>query len=690
MPKRKYLLAAALVALCAALTASGAFAADGCALVGQDFPSDMLWDDTADVSVDADNTGDASPADTWDTDYDLRSVEGITSTATAVDRWGLTLTPVGGITPAVAVGESYSFDFTMTAPPITTLVYNTPVAPTTPAVASDLECDWMMANLGSYITTDIVENDIAITRFTDIGPTHWALFHAEECAGRVPVIVRGYPDSSYQPTQRVTRDQMAVYIRRSMKIPQLTPAEGTFADVPDSDPGPAHWAYGDIEALVDDGVVQGYGDDLYHPELYVSRRQMAVYVQRAKDYATPTNEEMEDRYQALVDWIDDGEVGAQPEPIGFLDMPVLEVWVEEDEEYVWSVAGNAGEVYACVDNDVVQGYPDYTYRPTVVVTRDQMAVYVYRAFIQPTGCAVVLAGPDVTDVDPSGVSYVGYSHQDTDPGYAYVGFDAVRLDTNLATASGPTADWDITFEFYGMAGFWTEDLSSDPGWSTTGQWAYGVPQGNTGPSGGAPDSYDPTSGHTGSNVYGYNLSGAYASNLSEQYLTTPAIDCSAYEDIHLAYWRWLGVEEPSYDRAAIEVSGDNGSTWTEVYRNSGTINDGAWAKYTIDISALADGQSQVKIRWVMGWTDGSWQYCGWNIDDIALNSPGLVDSKTVSITSGAITAAKAAAAASGDPYYMVSTALPALPSGTYTLVVKVEDGAGGMQELVRTVTLTVS
>ena len=41
-------------------------------------------------------------------------------------------------------------------------------------------------------------------------------------------------------------------------------------------------------------------------------------------------------------------------------------------------AGTAIE--ACVDNAVVNGYPDGLYRPYADVTRDQMAVYIARAF----------------------------------------------------------------------------------------------------------------------------------------------------------------------------------------------------------------------------------------------------------------------------------------------------------------------
>ncbi|MFP6596163.1 MAG: hypothetical protein VCC01_01790, partial [Candidatus Hydrogenedentota bacterium] len=47
------------------------------------------------------------------------------------------------------------------------------------------------------------------------------------------------------------------------------------------------------------------------------------------------------------------------------------------------------------------------------------------------------------------------------------------------------------------------NMDSNPGWTTEGAWAFGTP------TGGGTNSGDPTSGHTGSNVYGYNLSGDY-------------------------------------------------------------------------------------------------------------------------------------------------------------------------------------
>jgi len=174
------------------------------------------------------------------------------------------------------------------------------------------------------------------------------------------------------------------------------------------------------------------------------------------------------------------------------------------------------------------------------------------------------------------------------------------------------------------------NLSSNPGWTTEGQWAYGVPLGNAG---------DPTSGHTGTNVYGYNLSGAYKDDIATPYyLKTTAIDCSTYIGTNLRFWRWLGVEY--WDYATIEVSNDN-TNWALVYINMGFPGDfdTEWKQVTYDISSIADGKSTVYIRWAMGPTDFSINYCGWNIDDIEILSdtsgsavkPGVYDYDEVNV-----------------------------------------------------------
>ncbi len=171
--------------------------------------------------------------------------------------------------------------------------------------------------------------------------------------------------------------------------------------------------------------------------------------------------------------------------------------------------------------------------------------------------------------------------------------------------------------------FFSANMDTNPGWTTAGLWAWGQPTGG----GGEHGNPDPTSGYTGNNVYGYNLAGDYENNLSETHLTTPAIDCSAQQGVLLSFRRWLGVEQPLYDHAYLRIS-TNGSTWDTLWSNAVEVADGSWVLEEYDISAYADGEATVYLRWTMGTTDGSWQYCGWNIDDVTLSAfscdPGVI------------------------------------------------------------------
>ena len=152
-------------------------------------------------------------------------------------------------------------------------------------------------------------------------------------------------------------------------------------------------------------------------------------------------------------------------------------------------------------------------------------------------------------------------------------------------------------------------LETNPGWQVEEQWAFGQPQGLSG---------DPSSGHTGSNVYGYNLAGSYSNNMSVYYLTMGPLDCSRYEKVGLRFWQWLGVENAYFDHANVQASAD-GTNWVTVWEHTGnSFQDTSWQEMSYDISAVADRQPTVYIRWGMGTTDALVVYSGWNIDDIAI------------------------------------------------------------------------
>ncbi len=196
--------------------------------------------------------------------------------------------------------------------------------------------------------------------FSDVPPSgsgddatdpFWAFHEIEACyrAG----IVGGYGDGTYRPGLQVTRDQMAAYIARSLA--------GGDDNVPDdyllasfTDVLTGHWAFNYIEYAVDRNVVQGYDDGEYKPELLVDRGMMAAYI--ARSIVDPTGE--------------DG--------LASFERPALPTFQDVPTQFPFYT-----HIEFCVDAGVIQGYLDGLYHPEITVTRDQMAVYIARAFALP-------------------------------------------------------------------------------------------------------------------------------------------------------------------------------------------------------------------------------------------------------------------------------------------------------------------
>ena len=164
-------------------------------------------------------------------------------------------------------------------------------------------------------------------------------------------------------------------------------------------------------------------------------------------------------------------------------------------------------------------------------------------------------------------------------------------------------------------------LDSNPGWTTTGEWAFGQPTGGGGTYNGNPD---PSSGYTGSNVYGVNIDGDYSIAVGDPcYLTAGPFDCNGYTQVHLRFARWLNTDAPEYVDSKI-VASNNGTSWQTIWdhwEHTGNkpIEDSDWQIMEYDISAVADHQSTVYIRWSYEIRSAeAWLYSGWNIDDIQL------------------------------------------------------------------------
>ena len=183
-------------------------------------------------------------------------------------------------------------------------------------------------------------------------------------------------------------------------------------------------------------------------------------------------------------------------------------------------------------------------------------------------------------------------------------------------------------------------LDTDPGWTRDGEWAFGKPTGSGGTAHGFPD---PTSGATGTNVFGVNLGGDYsASTIGTFTLTTGALNFTNKMSVQLQFQRWLNTDAiiGGFGAGVIIQISTNGTTWVQVWKNSTIVTDSSWSKQQYDISAMADRSPTVYVRWVYQVVSGAQAYSGWNIDDIEFlatpivttissNTPPFIDAASI-------------------------------------------------------------
>ncbi|MBC7772909.1 MAG: S8 family serine peptidase, partial [Pyrinomonadaceae bacterium] len=150
-------------------------------------------------------------------------------------------------------------------------------------------------------------------------------------------------------------------------------------------------------------------------------------------------------------------------------------------------------------------------------------------------------------------------------------------DSNVASIAiavnqiGPTAAYEFLVD------------NTNPTWTMPGAWAFGQPTG-----GGSHDR-DPSSGFTGSNVLGYNLSGDYTNNIFPAfYLTSTPMDLTGQAGSTLEFRRWLGIDASNFDHANIQISTNGSATWNTIWNHSGpAISESAWSLQSYSIAQFA-------------------------------------------------------------------------------------------------------
>ncbi|MDA1112690.1 MAG: hypothetical protein O3A95_00100 [Planctomycetota bacterium] len=223
-------------------------------------------------------------------------------------------------------------------------------------------------------------------------------------------------------------------------------------------------------------------------------------------------------------------------------------------------------------------------------------------------------GPEVTiPMSNSGSSYTAGIPGQASP--ARVSYHIESSDSGGNTEDFPRNGSELMFVVGVENQIYFNDFegATDEGWvhaqvTTQDDWMRGVPAGKVD---------DPSSAFDGNNCWGNDLgpsgfNGSYAANVNN-YLESPSIDCTGETGVTLRFARWLNVEESRYDSAIITVNG------IQVYINpfAGDDRASAWSMQEIDISAIADNNPSVKVRYTLI-SDGGLELGGWNLDNFEL------------------------------------------------------------------------
>ncbi|MET3681925.1 competence ComEA-like helix-hairpin-helix protein [Alkalibacillus flavidus] len=175
----------------------------------------------------------------------------------------------------------------------------------------------------------------AAADFSDVSDSHQFSEEIDYLANES--IINGLTDGSFNPSGTVTRGQAATMLGRALDLN----GDKQTTEFPDVDPD--SYASGYIQKLTDMDVIDGYPDGTFGPNDDVNRGQMAKLISEAF--------ELNDR-----------------EDVPFTDIPEND-WKTEHVEKL-------------VANDITNGYPDDTYRPSHDITRGAFSAMIYRTMTQ--------------------------------------------------------------------------------------------------------------------------------------------------------------------------------------------------------------------------------------------------------------------------------------------------------------------
>lgn len=183
----------------------------------------------------------------------------------------------------------------------------------------------------------------------------------------------------------------------------------------------------------------------------------------------------------------------------------------------------------------------------------------------------------------------------------YVSAQTMDGDVVVDPRDAP-ADFYEAFVASGEVEIFADDFEQDHGWTVSGdaadgQWDRGVPIGGG-------DRGDPPSDADGSGraYLTDNEDGNSDVDDGTTILTSPVLDATG-GDAYISYWRWYSNNSgsnPNEDIFEVEISNNNGSTWTnlETVGPSGPEAGGGWYYKTFRIADYVTPTDQVRVRFL--------------------------------------------------------------------------------------------
>ncbi len=119
-------------------------------------------------------------------------------------------------------------------------------------------------------TEGISENDMQ--EYPDVDTERWSAIAIDSLTDTY--ILTGYPEGDFRPEREMTRGEFCTMISRWIEL-EPRGGEPPFTDIPQD-----HWALGYINAMYNDGLINGYEDGTFWPDRSLSRAEAVTIINR--------------------------------------------------------------------------------------------------------------------------------------------------------------------------------------------------------------------------------------------------------------------------------------------------------------------------------------------------------------------------------------------------------------------------